>query len=125
MVIDEFVKHFKLDSAVKVFREMSSKGCWPTVVSYNILINGLLRAGRFREAYDCVNEMLEKGWKPDIITYSTLIDGFCESKMIDTAFRLWHEFLDTGHKPDITMYNIAIDFVPLAKWRMLCSFIQQ
>ncbi|KAL2957927.1 hypothetical protein AAZX31_18G178500 [Glycine max] len=106
-----FVKHFKLDSAVKVFREMSSKGCWPTVVSYNILINGLLRAGRFREAYDCVNEMLEKGWKPDIITYSTLIDGFCESKMIDTAFRLWHEFLDTGHKPDITMYNIAIDFL--------------
>uniref|UniRef100_A0A0R0FDR5 Pentacotripeptide-repeat region of PRORP domain-containing protein n=1 Tax=Glycine max TaxID=3847 RepID=A0A0R0FDR5_SOYBN len=106
-----FVKHFKLDSAVKAFREMSSKGCWPTVVSYNILINGLLRAGRFREAYDCVNEMLEKGWKPDIITYSTLIDGLCESKMIDTAFRLWHEFLDTGHKPDITMYNIAIDFL--------------
>ncbi|KAM3340767.1 hypothetical protein P3S68_028401 [Capsicum galapagoense] len=107
-VCNALIKASKVQEALRFFGEMHSQNCSPTVVTYNVLIDGLCKAERFGDAYELVEEMLKKGWTPDMITYSLLVDGLCRSKMVDLALKLLNQIVSKGLKPDVTMVNIII-----------------
>jgi len=75
---------------------MARIGCSPTVVTYNILIDGLCKVERFAEASSFAKEMLEKGYKTDMVTHSSLFDGLCQDKKLDVAFDIWNRVLNKG-----------------------------
>lgn len=58
-VVKGFIRASKREEAVKIFSEMASKNFSP-IVTYNTLIDGLCKAGRFAEAYSLLKDMLEK-----------------------------------------------------------------
>eukprot|EP00250_Pteridium_aquilinum_P017056 c23432_g2_i1 orf=2-208(-) len=55
---------------------MSSMGCKPNTITYNNLLDGLLKANKGKMALSILSEMREKACNPDTITCNALIDWF-------------------------------------------------
>ena len=49
----------------------------PDVITFNALIDSLVKEGKFSEAQELYNEMITRGIDPDTITYNSLIYGLC------------------------------------------------
>ncbi|MCI28630.1 pentatricopeptide repeat-containing protein, partial [Trifolium medium] len=101
-------KRRKVDEAEELFDQIKKFGCVPSVVTFNVLINGLCKAHKLEEAIHLfsimemrqgpdLQEKVEQMYKagqflnayefltltnsrvnPDIITYNILINACCE-----------------------------------------------
>ncbi|KAI0515638.1 hypothetical protein KFK09_008304 [Dendrobium nobile] len=88
-------------------RNGSSK-CFPDLITYSILINGLCKAGRLDEAKKKLLEMLGKNITPDAIIYDTFIHGFCKLGKISSAFKVLRDMEKKGCQPSARTYNLLI-----------------
>ena len=62
-----------------LLHEMESKNISPNDITYNGLIDGLYKEGKWQEANKIHHEMLDKGYNLDVITYNSLINGLCNA----------------------------------------------
>ncbi|KAG6590294.1 Pentatricopeptide repeat-containing protein, partial [Cucurbita argyrosperma subsp. sororia] len=81
----------------------------PTVVTYNVLINGLCKNGRLDCAINFLNQMFTYNRLPDIITYNTLLDALSKEDMVDEAFQLLHLLIGTNCSPSLISYNTVLN----------------
>jgi pentatricopeptide repeat protein len=51
---------------------------FPNLITYNSLLDGLVKCSHLEEADELFNEMLQSQLKPDLITFSTLLKGYCK-----------------------------------------------
>ena len=79
---------------------MCSKRITPNIVTCNILINRLLKAGETERAKVLFDGISQKGSTPNDVTYATMIDGYCKSENVNATFRLLDEMQLTGISPD-------------------------
>ncbi|KAH7837820.1 hypothetical protein Vadar_018442 [Vaccinium darrowii] len=77
--------------------------------AYNIIINGLSKAGRVLEAHGVLNEMHEKGLIPSVVTYNTFIDGLCRNGDIDQAMLGFSTMVGRGWDPDVITFTTMIN----------------
>ncbi|KAK8547666.1 hypothetical protein V6N13_009069 [Hibiscus sabdariffa] len=94
----------------RYFNQMTKDGLLSTVISYNMVIDCLCKAGMMDKARNTFNEMClrESGFDPDIFTFSSLIDGLCRARMIDDAFDCFSEMFQWNVTPNDVTYNILI-----------------
>ncbi|XP_047317617.1 putative pentatricopeptide repeat-containing protein At1g53330 [Impatiens glandulifera] len=91
-------KDFK--AAFAVIDDMENKfGRRADTVSYNTLICGLMKDGRWNEANDVFKDMPRKRCLPDIVTYRTLFSGFCAMMQLEEAALILDEMIFKGYKP--------------------------
>ena len=60
----------------------------PNSVTYNSIINGLCKLGKFAFSEEMHNDMIKAGVEPDVRTYATLIDGYAQRGCLEEALRL-------------------------------------
>ena len=68
-------KKKRIVEALSLFKEMSSKGLTPNVVTYTTLIGGLCIVGMTQAAQELLLEMQIRGQVPNCDTYATLLHG--------------------------------------------------
>ncbi|ERM95884.1 hypothetical protein AMTR_s00060p00141630 [Amborella trichopoda] len=86
---------------------MVEEGIAPDVVTYSVLINGLSREQKIKEACDLFDEINDRGLVPNGITITTLIDGYCKGN-IEEALEIYQKMMKEGLKPDLVTYNSVI-----------------
>jgi pentatricopeptide repeat protein len=135
IIICEMCKRGMVDKAHELFHQIEKFGYVPSVVTFNVLINGLCKAnkleeaihlfsimeirqgpglqekveqiGQFLNAYE-VHTLTNSRVNPDIITYNTLINAYCKAFNIEDAFKLFKELQKNGLSPDCVTYGTLI-----------------
>ena len=64
------------EHAIRLLREMPTKGVTPTRISYNAAISSCGRGGEWELAESLFGEMVTLGLSPDVISYNSLISAF-------------------------------------------------
>eukprot|EP00929_Paragymnodinium_shiwhaense_P106812 TRINITY_DN7254_c0_g1_i1.p1 TRINITY_DN7254_c0_g1~~TRINITY_DN7254_c0_g1_i1.p1 ORF type:complete len:836 (+),score=226.71 TRINITY_DN7254_c0_g1_i1:94-2601(+) len=80
-----------------------------TKVTYNTLIDALVRQGDMAGASDLFRDMAMEGVMPDLITYSTLIKGHCLSGNLQEGLQLLGLMQRRGIAPDVILFNSILD----------------
>ena len=69
---------------------------FPSVVSYNVMISGLCKCGRFSEGLEIWERMKKNERKCDLFTYSALIHGLSEAGDLGGARKVYEEMVGRG-----------------------------
>ncbi|KAL3633998.1 hypothetical protein CASFOL_021052 [Castilleja foliolosa] len=109
MVIEGLCKDEKIDSALKLFDEMSAKGITRDVVTYNALVCGLCNLSRWDEAKRLIEEMIGYTIYPNVVTFSSLVDALCKEGLVDEAEDVISIMKQQNMSPDIVIYNALMD----------------
>jgi len=72
----------------------------PTIYTYNIMIEGMCKAGKVEDGWDLFCSLSLKGVKPDVIIYNTMISGFCRKGLKEEADALFRKMREDGPLPD-------------------------
>ncbi|KAM7265720.1 hypothetical protein ACFE04_003403 [Oxalis oulophora] len=70
-----------------VYTQMMKSGVKANVVTYNILIDGLLKHDDFQSANNMYDLMTNNGISPDKFTYTNIISSLCRAKDLECALR--------------------------------------
>ncbi|XP_070042455.1 pentatricopeptide repeat-containing protein At3g22470, mitochondrial-like [Nicotiana tomentosiformis] len=81
---------------IVIHRQMIGKGVEPTVITYNMIIDGYCLLGQVDKARRTFNSMIDNNIEPDIINYNILINGYCKKKKLDEAMKLFSEVSQRG-----------------------------
>ncbi|KAF3493467.1 hypothetical protein DY000_02057820 [Brassica cretica] len=92
------------DEANLMLDLMVSKGCDPSIVTFNIIINGYYKAKLVDEGMRLFRKMSLRGVVANTVTYNTLIQGFCQSGKLNVAKELFQEMVSQGAYPDIVTW---------------------
>ncbi|GAB2229767.1 hypothetical protein Droror1_Dr00014021 [Drosera rotundifolia] len=91
-VMDLYFRVGATGDAWKVFDRMRVR----SVVSWTIVLKGLIRAGEMREAWRVFGEMDER----NVVSWSTMIDGCVGKGMVQEGFELFMRMQEEGVRPN-------------------------
>lgn len=94
--------------ATEVYEEIKDV-CTCSKVTYNTLIDALVRQGSMEQATDLFRDMSLKAVTPDLITYSTLIKGHCVKGDLEQGLQLLGLMQRRGIAPDAILFNSILD----------------
>lgn len=80
-----------------------------TKVTYNTLIDALVRQSDMAAASELFRDMAMEGVMPDLITYSTLIKGHCLNGNLQEGLQLLGLMQRRGIAPDVILFNSILD----------------
>ncbi|KAK9027743.1 hypothetical protein V6N11_067566 [Hibiscus sabdariffa] len=87
----------------------------PDVVTYNLVIDGMCKAGRFDNAVGLWKETAAKGFHPVNKVYCALAVGLCDGGKADSArigkaqaIKLF--MMKNEHEPDLVTYNVLLNY---------------
>jgi pentatricopeptide repeat protein len=75
MLINCFFQLQRVDLGFSVLAKIIKLGLQLTIVTFNTLINGLCKVGKFGQAVELFDDMVARGYQPDVHTYTTIING--------------------------------------------------
>ncbi|KAJ6750969.1 hypothetical protein OIU85_001496 [Salix viminalis] len=97
-----------LEEAFEIMNSMADKGLKPSLFTYNAIINGLCKKGRYARAKEILIEMLNVGLSPDTTTYNTLLVESCRRDNLSEAEQIFGEMLRQGVAPDLVSFSSLI-----------------
>jgi pentatricopeptide repeat protein len=80
----------------------------PDLVVYTIIINGMCRSRKVKDAKEVLSRLIVEGLKPDVHTYTALVDGLCREGSIIEALRLFRKMEEDGCMPGSCSYNVLL-----------------
>ncbi|GAB4835737.1 hypothetical protein Ancab_000647 [Ancistrocladus abbreviatus] len=95
-----------------VHKEMIRRKVLPDVITFNIVINVLCKAGKLQKARDLMEDMKAWGISPTVVTYNTLINGYCKKGSVGRMCKddaLLKEMLSKKICPNEITYNTLIN----------------
>jgi pentatricopeptide repeat protein len=111
-VIKGFAISRRLDKAIQVYDEMQARAIPGNTITYNTLLNALVRCGDLRRLPQLLEDMRAASppVEPDMITYSTIMKGYCSSGDLDKGLELLRDMEGSGQfAPDEVMYNSLLE----------------
>lgn len=109
-LLEACLKSERYDKIGGLFRELPQKlSIEPDLVSYNIAIKALCKAGSLDSAVYFMDEMEKHEIKPNIVTCNTLLNAFHKSKRFSEAENLWAVMEKRHIVPDLYSYNIKLN----------------
>ena len=76
----------ELNRAFALLNSMKNSRVSPNVFVYNVVLSGLCKEKRMRDAEKLFDEMLKRKLVLSLVTYNTLIDGYCKVGQLEGAF---------------------------------------
>merc|ERR1719468_969991 len=110
--------------ATEVYDEIKDV-CTCSKVTYNTLIDALVRQGSMEKATDLFRDMSLKAVMPDLITYSTLIKGHCLRGDLEQGLQLLGLMQRRGIAPDAVLFNSILDGCAHKQMRTLTEQVLQ
>ncbi|KAF9165674.1 hypothetical protein DFQ26_009618 [Actinomortierella ambigua] len=91
-------------------KEMARHGLLPNVRSQNIILKGLAKCGRMREAHQLYERMRlgQVPARPNEATYSTMLSRYSQQGMIDEANAILNDMYKDKVHPNIWIFNSVI-----------------
>ena len=77
-----------------------TEGCFPSPVTFNVLINGLCKKGGLVRLAKLVDNMFLKGCFRNQVTYNILIHGLCLKGKLDKAVSLLDRMVSSNCIPN-------------------------
>lgn len=115
-VIDLVVKSYShlnmIDKAVNIVNLAKVHGFMPGVLSYNAILDSVIRSGRnnwVKFAEEVYNEMGKSRVSPNVYTYNVLIRGFCGVGDLEMGLRFFSEMEKNNCLANVVTYNTLID----------------
>ncbi|KAK8562627.1 hypothetical protein V6N12_010701 [Hibiscus sabdariffa] len=87
---------------------MRNSGLELDIIFYNVVIDGLCKAGHFEDANELFRELSVNGLKPDVYTYTIMINGFCKGGLADEAYQLFKSMRDNECLLYSIPYNVMV-----------------
>ncbi|CAH2038074.1 unnamed protein product [Thlaspi arvense] len=110
VAFDALVKLGKVEEAIKLFREMTTReGIAPDVVNYTTLIGGCCLHGKIEEAHDLMAEMEGRCKTPDTVIYNVLAGGLARNRRVQEALGTLKAMEARGVKPTSVTHNVVIE----------------
>ncbi|KAI3885726.1 hypothetical protein MKX03_027916 [Papaver bracteatum] len=111
ILLKGYCQQIHIEKAKELIKEMSSSaGIEPDVVSYNILIDGLILIDDSAGALEYFNEMRAKGIAPSKVSYTTLMKAFASSGQPRLVQKVFDEMLkDPRVKVDQVAWNMLVE----------------
>ncbi|KAK2453613.1 pentatricopeptide repeat-containing protein [Trifolium repens] len=98
-----------IQHANRVFGDMIRKNVSPNIYTYNVMIRGIVSAGKLESGLHLMNEMKTKGCLPNVVTYNTMITACCKENRLDEAFSLLKIMGKKCVEPNLISYNAVIN----------------
>lgn len=98
-LIDALVRTDDLGRAAAVFRDMSTRGVDPDVVTYSTLIKGHCSRGDLDQALLLLGQMQRRGIVPDAILFNSILDGCAHQKMRSLTEQVLRDMETAGVAP--------------------------
>ncbi|KAG8078813.1 hypothetical protein GUJ93_ZPchr0007g4435 [Zizania palustris] len=89
-----------VDAAIRWFQEMRCSSCPHTSVSFNTLMRGFFREGRYKEGIKVAREMFQLGFGLSVASMEILIRGLCHGGEASQSAEVFIEFLVDGVMPE-------------------------
>ncbi|KAJ6681890.1 TETRATRICOPEPTIDE REPEAT (TPR)-LIKE SUPERFAMILY PROTEIN-RELATED [Salix koriyanagi] len=121
--MDILCKSGKPWKAVKLYKEMKSKGMKLDVVAYNTVIGAIGLSEGVDFVLRVYREMRELGCKPNVVTCNTVIKLLCENGRIKEAYRMLDEMPQSDIAPNVFTYHCFFRCLEKPK-EILCLFDQ-
>ncbi|KAJ7547233.1 hypothetical protein O6H91_08G076100 [Diphasiastrum complanatum] len=94
-----------LGKAWKVFYNMSERD----VVSYSVMIAGLAKHGKVKEALSIFERMMQQGVKPDKITYVNILKACGSAAALDQGKLIHRHIMGSGIVMDVMVGSAVVD----------------
>ncbi|XVF13435.1 hypothetical protein REPUB_Repub08aG0207500 [Reevesia pubescens] len=109
-MIKGFCNVGRLEDACVLFQVMTGNGCFPNVVAYSALLEGIwaLCEGHVEEAYKLIDKVVNGGGVSDGDCFSSLVVSLIRINRLDEAEKLFRKMLASGAKPDSIACSIMI-----------------
>ncbi|PON39996.1 DYW domain containing protein [Parasponia andersonii] len=104
VLIDMYVKHGKLDTALEILRRLTKDD----VVSWTAMIAGYTQHDMFAEALKLFEEMLNRGIQSDNIGFASAITACAGIKSLDQGRQVHAQACVFGYSQDISIGNALV-----------------
>jgi len=111
-VLKGFAINRRLDKVFAVYEEMQNRAVPSNTITYNTMLNALVRCGDLRQLPQLLEDMRSASpqVEPDMITYSTIMKGYSVSGDLDKGLELLRDMEASGQfAPDEVMYNSLLE----------------
>ncbi|KAG2667004.1 hypothetical protein I3760_15G091900 [Carya illinoinensis] len=108
VLIAGYAKIGMAEKAVEAFSTMKDYDCKPDVLTYNCILNVMVRKGVFLLALAIYNNMLKSNCTTDSATYGILMNGLFKTGNTRDALKLFDEMIQRGILPNNRTYTISI-----------------
>jgi len=111
-ILKGFAIHRRLDKVIAVYDEMQVRDISGNTITYNTMLNALVRCGDLRRLPQLLEDMraATPPVEPDMITYSTIMKGYCSSGDLNKGLELLRDMEVSGQfAPDEVMYNSLLE----------------
>ncbi|KAJ0264061.1 Pentatricopeptide repeat-containing protein [Hirschfeldia incana] len=98
----------RINRAIEILFSMPEFGCWPSVKSFNFILNLLVKAKLFDEIHNIFVRAPDLGVEIDACCLNILIKGLCESGNLKAALQLLDEFPQQKSKPNVMTFSPLI-----------------
>ncbi|KAI3995220.1 hypothetical protein MKX01_032022 [Papaver californicum] len=111
ILLKGYCQQIQIEKAKELIKEMvSSAGIEPDVVSYNILIDGLILIDDSAGAFEYFIEMRARGIAPSKVSYTTLMKAFASSGQPRLVQKVFDEMLkDPRVNVDQVAWNMLVE----------------
>ncbi|KAD5962006.1 hypothetical protein E3N88_13479 [Mikania micrantha] len=106
-IMDALVKTGHVDLAMSVYSNFKNDGLMEEGVTFMILIKGLCKVGRVKEALGLLNQMRNL-CKPDVFAYTAMIRILVSEGDLDGCLRVWKEMESDKVQPDVMAYATLV-----------------
>jgi len=110
-ILKGFAMSKDMDKVLALYDEMKSRGYESNVITFNTMLNALVRCGKLDRMPQLLEDMrnAKPPVEPDMVTYSTIMKGYCSSGDLDRGLALLEEVEASGLVPDEVVFNSLLD----------------
>ncbi|OMO84914.1 hypothetical protein CCACVL1_10555 [Corchorus capsularis] len=94
-----------------VLNQMKSDRIKPGIISYNMVLYGVIAQGDYMLADHLFDELLMLGLVPDIYTYNAYIDALCKQNKVEEGIKMVACMEELQCKPNVLTYNMLLDVI--------------
>jgi len=108
-VLDALLKTDRMNEALSIYEQMTTRQIPKTNSSYCILIKIFTKLNEVEKAVDIYNNMINDKIQPSLITYTAIIQILIKTKRALNAIQIFEEILQNQIKPDKVLFNVIIN----------------
>ena len=94
--------------ATELYTLMKKDGTFPSLASFNKLLESLVASKQFKRTLDLFSEFLELGIRLDRFTYSKAILAAVKLGDLNRAFELLNNMKNSRVSPNVFVYNVLL-----------------
>ncbi|XP_022133930.1 pentatricopeptide repeat-containing protein At3g14580, mitochondrial [Momordica charantia] len=98
----------RISKAIETLFDMPNYNCWPSVKTFNYVLNLLVSAKLFDVVHEVYMGAPKLGIEIDACCLNILVKGLCESGNVDAALKVLDEFPQQRCRPNVRTFSTLI-----------------